>query len=208
LFNGRPNSFQYISDNVSAILECWYLGQETGIAIADVLFGDYNPSGKLPMSIPRSVGHLPCFYNHKPSARRGYLFDDITPLYPFGFGLSYTTFQISNVRLEKQTIAIDESTKIILEVTNTGKRSGTEVIQMYIHDMVSSVTRPVKELKGFKKVFLNPGETKVVEIPILSEHLAFTNIDKEFKVEPGDFEIMVGSSSKDEDLIKVTLSVI
>jgi len=208
LFNGRPNSFQYISDNVSAILECWYLGQETGIAIADVLFGDYNPSGKLPMSIPRSVGHLPCFYNHKPSARRGYLFDDITPLYPFGFGLSYTTFQISNVRLEKQTIAIDESTKIILEVTNTGKRSGTEVIQMYIHDMVSSVTRPVKELKGFKKVFLNPGETKVVEIPILSEHLAFTNIDKEFKVEPGDFEIMVGSSSKDEDLVKVTLSVI
>ncbi len=208
LFNGRPNSFQYISDNVGAILECWYLGQETGNAIADVIFGDYNPSGKLPMSIPRSAGHLPCFYNHKPSARRGYLFDDITPLYPFGFGLSYTTFQLSNVRLEKQIITSDESTKVIFEVTNTGKRSGTEVIQMYIHDLVSSVTRPVKELKGFKKVFLNPGETKVVEIPILSEHLAFTNIDKEFKVEPGDFEIMVGSSSKDEDLVKVILSVI
>lgn len=208
LFNGRPNSFQYISDNVGAILECWYLGQETGNAVADVIFGDYNPSGKLPMSIPRSAGHLPCFYNHKPSARRGYLFDDITPLYPFGFGLSYTTFQLSNVRLEKQIITSDESTKVIFEVTNTGKRSGTEVIQMYIHDLVSSVTRPVKELKGFKKVFLNPGETKVVEIPILSEHLAFTNIDKEFKVEPGDFEIMVGSSSKDEDLVKVILSVI
>lgn len=208
LFNGRPNSFQYISDNVGAILECWYLGQETGNAVADVIFGDYNPSGKLPMSIPRSAGHLPCFYNHKPSARRGYLFDDITPLYPFGFGLSYTTFQLSNVRLEKQIITSDESTKVRFEVTNTGKRSGTEVIQMYIHDLVSSVTRPVKELKGFKKVFLNPGETKVVEIPILSEHLAFTNIDKEFKVEPGDFEIMVGSSSKDEDLVKVILSVI
>ncbi len=208
LFNGRPNSFQFISDNVGAILECWYLGQETGNSVADVIFGDYNPSGKLPMSIPRSAGHLPCFYNHKPSARRGYLFDDITPLYPFGFGLSYTTFQISNVHLEKQIITSDESTKIIFEVTNTGKRSGTEVVQMYIRDMVSSVTRPVKELKGFKKVFLNSGETKVVEIPILSEHLAFTNIDKEYKVEPGDFEIMVGNSSKDEDLVKVILSVI
>jgi len=208
LFNGRPNSFRFISENVQAILECWYLGQETGNAVAEVLFGDYNPSGKLPISIPRSVGHLPCYYNYKPSARRGYLFDDVSPLYPFGYGLSYTSFKISNVHLEKQTIMRDESTKIIFDIENTGKRSGTEVVQMYIRDMVSSVTRPVKELKGFKKVFLKPGESKTLEIPIMPELLAFTNIEKEFKVEPGDFEIMIGSSSRDEDLTKVILSVI
>jgi beta-glucosidase len=208
LFNGRPNSCQFISENVPAILECWYLGQETGNAVAEVIFGDHNPSGKLPISIPRSVGHLPCFYNYKPSARRGYLFDDITPLYPFGFGLSYTKFSINNVQLEKQIIDIDESTKVIFEIKNIGKRSGTEVVQMYIRDLVSSVTRPVKELKGFKKVYLNPGESKIIEIPILPEHLAFTNIDKEFTVEPGEFEIMIGSSSRDEDLVKVILTVV
>ncbi|MEW6507142.1 MAG: glycoside hydrolase family 3 N-terminal domain-containing protein [Bacteroidota bacterium] len=208
LFNGRPNSCQFISENVPAILECWYLGQETGNAVADVIFGNHNPSGKLPISIPRSVGHLPCFYNYKPSARRGYLFDDITPLYPFGFGLSYTKFSINNVQLEKQIIDIDESTKVIFEIKNIGKRSGTEVVQMYIRDLVSSVTRPVKELKGFKKVYLDPGESKIIEIPILPEHLAFTNIDKEFTVEPGEFEIMIGSSSRDEDLVKVILTVV
>ncbi|NMB83219.1 MAG: beta-glucosidase, partial [Ignavibacteria bacterium] len=208
LFNGRPNSFQFISDNVPAILECWYLGQETGNAVAEVIFGDYNPSGKLPISIPRSVGHIPCFYNYKPSARRGYLFDDISPLYPFGYGLSYTKFKISDVHLEKQTIKCGESTKVIFTIENTGRRNGAEVVQMYIHDEVSSVTRPVKELKGFKKVFLKAGESKTLEIPIKSEHLAFTNINKEFKVEPGDFEIMIGNSSRDEDLVKVILSVI
>ena len=150
------------AENVPAIFECWYLGQETGHAVADVLFGDFNPGGKLPITIPRSAGHLPAFYNHKPSARRGYLFDDVSPLYPFGFGLSYTTFRVSNVRLESDAFARDGSTTVLADVTNTGKRAGTEVVQMYIRDRVSSVTRPVKELKGFKKVSLEPGETTTV----------------------------------------------
>ena len=208
LFNGRPNSINYIHNHVPAILECWYLGQETGYAVADVLFGDYNPNGKLPISIPRSAGHLPCFYNYKPSARRGYLYDDISPLYPFGYGLSYTTFRFDNLRLEKSTIRSDESTKVLVDVTNTGKRAGQEVVQMYLRDVISSVTRPVKELKGFKKISLKPGECTTVALPIAPEHLAFTNIDMEYTVEPGDFEIMVGNSSRDEDLIKVILHVI
>jgi beta-glucosidase len=207
LFNGRPNSITYITAHVPAILECWYLGQETGSAVADVLFGEYNPSGKLPISIPRSAGHLPCYYNYKPSARRGYLFDDITPLYTFGFGLSYTSFKISNLRLEKQTIHKDESTKVLVDVKNTGKRAGTEVVQMYIRDLFSSVTRPIRELKGFKKVHLKPEELVTVTLDILPEHLAFTNIDMEYTVEAGEFEIQVGNSSRDQDLIKTLLRV-
>jgi beta-glucosidase len=208
IFNGRPTSINYINDNVPAIVNCFYLGQETGRAVADVLFGDYNPSGKLPMSFPRSAGHLPCYYNYKPSARRGYLFDDITPLYSFGFGLSYTKFSFSNLRLEKSTIKCNESTKALIDIKNVGQREGTEVVQMYIHDCFSSVTRPVKELKGFKKIQLKPLETTTVELEILPEHLAFTNIDKKHIVEPGDFEIMVGNSSRSEDLEKVILQVL
>jgi beta-glucosidase len=207
LFNGRPNSINYIHENVPAILECWYLGQEIGHAVADVLFGDYSPSGKLPISIPRSVGHIPCYYNHKPSARRGYLFDDVTPLYPFGYGLSYTRFSFSNLRLEKSTICPDDSTRALVDVKNTGKHRGEEVVQMYIRDLVSSVTRPVKELKGFKKICLEPGESKTVALTIAPEHLAFININMEYTVEAGDFEIMVGNSSRDEDLEKVILHV-
>jgi len=149
LFNGRPLSIAPLAARVPAILECWYLGQETGHAVADVLFGDYSPGGKLPITIPRSAGHLPSFYNYKPSARRGYLFDDVSPLYAFGYGLSYTTFAIDNVRLERETISRDGSTRVLADVTNTGARLGTEVVQMYIRDRVSSVTRPVKELRGF-----------------------------------------------------------
>ncbi len=207
LFNGRPNSITSIEKSISAVLECWYLGQETGDAVADVLFGDYNPGGKLPVTIPRSVGHIPCFYNHKPSARRGYVFDDISPLYPFGYGLSYTTFSFSNVRLEKSTIARNESTRVLAEVKNTGKRAGTEVVQMYIRDCHSSVTRPVKELRGFSKVELAAGESRRISFEITPEHLAFTALDMQHKVEPGEFEIMVGSSSRDEDLTKVRLVV-
>ena len=160
LYNGRPLSINYVAQNVPVIFECWYLGQENGTAVADVLFGDVNPSGKLPISFPRSAGHLPVFYNYKPSARRGYLWDDVSPLYAFGYGLSYTTFAIKNVRLEKSKIKTKGSTRVLAEVTNTGKREGAEVVQMYIRDVVSSVTRPVKELKGFQKVTLRPGETK------------------------------------------------
>jgi beta-glucosidase len=188
-------------------LECWYLGQECGQAVAEVLFGDFNPGGKLPITIPRSAGHLPAFYNFKPSARRGYLFDDVSPLYPFGFGLSYTTFSFKNVRLEKKKISTRGSTCVLVDITNTGKRRGAEVVQMYIRDCVSSVTRPVKELKGFQKISLQPGETQTVGLEITPESLAFYDINMKFTVEPGEFEIMVGSSSRDEDLQKVVLSV-
>jgi beta-glucosidase len=208
LFNGRPNAINYIQQNVPAILECWYLGQEAGRAVANVLFGEVNPSGKLPISIPRSVGHIPCYYNHKPSARRGYLFEDINPLFPFGFGLSYTTFKFDNLRLEKSIIRHYESTQVLVDVTNTGKYAGQEVVQMYIRDEVSSVTRPVKELKGFRKISLAPGEMKTVELKITPESLSFTNVDKKLVVEPGDFTIMVGNSSRDVDLIKTSLRVI
>jgi beta-glucosidase len=208
LINGRPNSIKYLSENTSAILECWYLGQETGNAIAEVLLGDFNPGGKLPISIPRSVGHIPCFYNHKPSARRGYLVDDITALYSFGFGLSYTTFCFENLRIGKSSIQIGENTKVTVDVTNTGNLAGTEVVQMYIRDLFSSVTRPIKELKGFKKVYLEPGESVTVDLPIKPEHLAFTDINKVYSIEPGKFEIMVGNSSRDCDLQKIILTVL
>jgi beta-glucosidase len=208
LFNGRPISISNVAKKVHSILECWYLGQETGPAVADVLFGDYNPGGKLPISIPRSAGHVPCYYNYKPSARRGYLDADITPLFPFGFGLSYTKFAFDNLRLAKSTIRLKESTKVLIDLTNTGKFAGEEVVQMYIHDVVSTVTRPVKELRGFQRVRLEPGESKTVALTISPEHLAFTNIDRELVVEPGEFEIMVGNSSRDEDLKKVILKVV
>lgn len=208
LFNGRPMSIRHVSETVPVIFECWYLGQETGHAVAEILFGDFNPSGKLPITVPRSAGHLPVFYNHKPSARRGYLFDDVSPLYPFGFGLSYTTFALENVRLSRKRIKRGASTKVMVDIKNTGKRAGNEVVQVYVRDLVSSVTRPVKELKGFKKVFLPAGERQTVEIDITPEALAFYDIDMKYVVEPGEFEIMVGTSSRDSDLHKVTLQVI
>jgi len=207
LFNGRPNSINYVSQNVPVIYECWYLGQETGRAVADVLFGDYNPGGKLPITIPRSVGHVPAFYNYKPSARRGYLFDDVSPLYAFGYGLSYTTFSITNPRLTKKSIKRNGTTSVLVDVTNTGKREGTEVVQMYIRDCVSSVTRPIKELKGFRKVQLKPGESTTVALDITPEHLSFYDVNMKYVVEPGEFEIMVGNSSRDADLQKVVLQV-
>jgi len=207
VFNGRPLSINYVAQNVPVIYECWYLGQETGTAVADVLFGDYNPGGKLPISIPRSVGHLPVFYNYKPSARRGYLFDDVSPLYAFGYGLSYTSFAIANPRLTKKRMRTDGSTQLLVDVTNTGKRPGAEVVQLYIRDLVSSVTRPIKELKGFRKVQLEPGESRTVTFNITPAELSFFDVNMKYVVEPGDFEIMVGSSSRDADLTKLVLQV-
>ena len=207
LYNGRPLSINYISQNVPAILECWYLGQENGRAVAEVLFGDFNPGGKLPMTVPRSAGHAPAHYSHKPSARRGYLFDDISPLFPFGFGLSYTTFAIENVRLSKSKIAAGGSTRVEADVTNTGTRAGSETVQLYIHDLVGSLTRPLKELKGFRKVFLQPGEKTTVSFDITADSLAFYDINMRRVVEPGEFEIMVGNSSRDCDLKKLMLTV-
>jgi beta-glucosidase len=207
LFNGRPLSINYVAKNVPVIYECWYLGQETGRAVADVLFGDYNPGGKLPISFPRSAGHLPVFYNYKPSARRGYLFDDVSPLYAFGFGLSYTSFSIENPRLTKTKIGPSGSTQVLVDVTNTGKRAGAEVVQLYIRDLVSSVTRPVKELKGFRKIWLKPGESATVALDITPASLSFFDVNMKYVVEPGDFEIMVGNSSRDADLTKLILRV-
>jgi len=207
LFNGRPLSINYVAENVPVIFECWYLGQETGHAVADVLFGEFNPGGKLPISFPRSAGHLPVFYNYKPSARRGYLFADVSPLFAFGFGLSYTSFEIKNVRLKKKRIGLNDSTHVRVDVTNTGQRAGTETVQLYIRDLVSSVTRPVKELKGFQKVLLAPGETKTVSLAITPESLAFYDVEMKYVVEPGEFEVMIGNSSRDSDLQKTILTV-
>jgi beta-glucosidase len=208
LFNGSPIVNDYLFQQVPVIFECWYLGQECGAAVADVLFGDCSPGGKLPMSIPRSVGHLPAFYSYKPSARRGYLFDDASPLFAFGYGLSYTQFAFDKVRLKQKRISTKGgATQVLVDVTNAGKRAGTEVVQMYIRDRISSVTRPVKELKGFKKISFQPGETQTVTLDITPEALAFYDINMQFVVEPGEFEIMVGNSSRDEDLQKVVLTV-
>jgi len=195
LINGGPLSINYIAENVPAILEGFYLGQETGVAVADVLFGDYNPAGKLPISFPRSVGQLPIYYNQKPSGRRGYLFADKSPLFPFGYGLSYTTFAYGKPSISPAQISPSGQAKITVAVTNTGKRAGDEIVQLYIRDLVSSVTRPVLELKDFQRISLGPGETKTVEFTITPEKLWFYDLNMKRIVEPGTFEIMVGPSS-------------
>jgi beta-glucosidase len=208
LFSGSPLSFVHIDGTVPAIAYCWYLGQETGNAVADVLLGDVNPSGRLPVTIPRSTGQLPVFYNHKPSARRQpYIYEDSSPLYPFGYGLSYTTFRIDNVRLERSAIAATDSVRVFADVTNTGQRSGVQVVQLYIRQDFTIPTRPVKELKGFTRVSLQPGETKTVELLLTPDKLGHYGSDGRFVVEPGPFKVMVGSSSRDEDLTTVHLDV-
>lgn len=209
LMNGRPLSVNYISRNVPAIIEGWYMGQETGNAAADIIFGDVNPSGKLTITIPKSVGQLPMYYNFKPSAQiNEYLSMDNKPLWHFGYGLSYTRFRQTNLRLEKNKIKKNGSAKVKVDITNTGKRAGDEIVQMYIRDKVSSVTRPLKELRGFRRVSLKPGETKTVTFEIKPDLLAFHDINMNYVVEPGEFEIMVGNSSRDEDLQKLVLKVI
>lgn len=206
LIHGRPNSINYIAENVPAILEGWYLGQEGGNAVADVIFGEYNPGGKLPLSVPRSVGQLPVYYNYKPTARRGYVDSTPKPLYPFGWGKSYTTFRYDGIKLSSDKIGQMGNTVASVNVTNTGNLRGDEVVQMYIRDEVSSVTRPVKELKGFKRISLEPGETKTIEFVIGPEELSFLNRDMHRVVEPGMFKIMAGGNS--EELIEATLTVI
>jgi beta-glucosidase-like glycosyl hydrolase len=209
LMNGRPLSVNNLVEKIPAVIEGWYMGQETGTAAADIIFGDVNPSGKLAITIPKSVGQLPIYYNHKPGAQfLNYISQDINPLFHFGFGLSYTSFEFSKPLLEKNNININESTKVSVDVKNTGRLTGDEVVQMYIRDKVSSVTRPVKELKGFQRISLKPGETKTVTLEITPDKLAFHNIDMEFVVEPGEFEIMVGNSSRAEDLSKIILKVV
>ena len=195
LINGRPLSINYISQHVPAIVEGWYLGQEGGNAAAQVLFGDVNPSGKLAITFPHSVGDLPAFYNHKPSANRTYAFSTRQPLYPFGFGLSYTTFQFDNLRVEPSEIHNGGTAKVSVEVTNTGSREGDEVPQLYIHQKIASLTRPVKELRGFRRVTLKPGEKKTVEFTLTPDSLSMLDVNMQRVVEPGAFEIMVGPDS-------------
>lgn len=207
LFNGRPLSIKNLAEKSDSIFECWYLGQEAGTAVAEVLFGDYNPGGKLPITIPQSVGHVPAYYNYKPSARRGYLFDTTEPLYPFGYGLSYTSFEIKNVHILNNAINKGESSKVYFTIQNTGIRPGDEVVQMYIRDKASSVTRPVKELKGFRRICLNPGERQTFFFDITPELLSFYDSKMEYVTEPGEFLIMIGTSSRDEDLTKTPLKV-
>jgi beta-glucosidase len=206
LINSGPLAINYVAQNVPGILEGFYLGEETGTAAADVIFGDHNPGGKLPVSFPRSVGQLPIYYNRKPTARRGYLFSTAEPLFAFGFGLSYTTFKYSNAQISKPRIGANEETTMSVDVTNTGRRPGDEVVQMYIRDEISSVTRPVKELKGFQRITLAPGELKRVSFRITPEKLQFYNREMQRVVEPGKFQVMVGGNSV--DLLTQTLEVI
>ena len=206
LIHGRPLTVNYIAENVPAILDAWYLGQETGNALARLLFGEVNPGGKLPVTIPRSVGQLPVFYNHKPTARRGYLFDTTEPLWPFGFGLSYTSFGLENLTLDRAEMGVSDTATLSVDVVNTGDRAGDEVVQLYVRDVHSSVTRPVKELKGFERVTLGPGERRTVSFPVGPEQLRFFDRAMERVVEPGEFELMVGTDSV--DLETVTLTVV
>ncbi len=205
LINSGPLAIEYVAEAAPAILEGFYLGQETGTAAADVIFGDYVPGGKLPVSFPRTVGQLPIYYNHKPTARRGYLFSTTEPLFPFGHGLSYTTFAYANLKIDKPKIRAAEETTVTVDVTNAGRVRGDEVVQLYVRDEVSSVTRPVKELKDFARVTLAPGETRRVTFRVTPEKLSFFNRDMKRVVEPGTFQIMVGGSSV--KLINQTLEV-
>lgn len=206
LLNGRPLAVNELVDEADALIEGWYLGQETGHAVANVVLGEVNPGGKLPVTIPRSVGQLPVFYNHKPTARRGYLFDDASPLFPFGYGLSYTSFDMSEPRFENSEIGVGETAIVEVDVTNTGDRAGDEVVQLYVRDDVASVTRPVLELKGFERVTLEPGETRTVRFELNEAALAVWNLDMEREVEPGTFTISAGPNSV--DLQSATLTVV
>ncbi|MEO1366382.1 MAG: glycoside hydrolase family 3 N-terminal domain-containing protein [Acidobacteriota bacterium] len=197
MIHGRPLAIRWIAENVPAIVDAWYPGQEGGTALARVLFGDVNPGGKLPVTIPRHVGQLPMFYNAKPTARRGYLFETTDPLWPFGFGLSYTTFELSDVKVDRATIPVDGSATVTVQVENTGERAGDEVVQLYIRDVVSSVTRPVQELKAFERISLAPGERRTVSFTVGPEQLRFFDREMRRVVEPGAFELRVGTSSVD-----------
>ena len=195
LTNGRPLSVNTVAAESNALIESWYLGEATGTAMANILFGDANPGGKLPVTIPKSVGQLPMFYNYKPSAHRGYVIGANGPLFPFGYGLSYSTFTMSAPQLSAKTIGTRGSVDVSVDVTNTSARAGSTVVELYIHDKVSSVTEPVKELKGFRRVELAPGERKTVTMRLTPRDLSLWNIDMKHVVEPGEFDVMTGPSS-------------
>ena len=205
LNNGRPLSITWANEHIPAIVEAWQLGTQTGNAVAQVLYGDYNPSGKLPMTFPRNVGQVPIYYNHKNTGRpvsrddnvfyAHYIDSEQTPLYPFGYGLSYTTFEYSNLRLDKTNYSISEDIKISVDIKNTGNFDGKEVVQLYIRDLAASVTRPVKELKGFELVALEKDATKTIQFTLNKDTLGFYDNEGNYLVEPGDFKVFVGGSS-------------
>lgn len=212
LINGRPLSINYIAENIPAVIETWYLGMRSGEAIADAIFGDINPGGKLSVSFPRSVGQIPVTYLEKPdfvgSGKGLYKFSDKSPLFPFGYGLSYTTFEYSNLKLDQSSIPANGSTIVSVDVTNTGKREGDEVVQMYVRDDFASVGRYLKMLKGFERITLAPGETKTVKFELNFNNLSLYNQQMVKVVEPGTFTISVGASSLEKDLQKITLTVL
>jgi beta-glucosidase len=214
LINGRPLTFPEVADKATAIVEAWFGGTEAGNAIADVLFGDYNPSGKLPMTFPRSVGQIPLYYCQKNTGRpfdannkysSKYMDSPNTPQYPFGFGLSYTSFSYENMGVNRPIFGFNDKLDVSINVKNTGDRDGTEVVQLYVRDVVGSITRPLKELKGFKKIFLKKGESQTVNFTLTAEDLAFYHADLEKKAEAGDFDVMIGSASDAVKTVRVTL---
>jgi beta-glucosidase len=198
LINGRPHSVNYLAENAPALIEGWYLGQEQGNAVANVIFGKVNPTGKLTVTFPRHVGQLPVYYNHKPYVHESpYINGEYSPLFPFGFGLSYTTYKYSNLKLNARRVIAGEPVKVTVDVTNTGDRDGDEIVQLYIRDMISSVTRPGQELKDFARIHLKKGETKTVSFLVTADKLQYYGPDMVRMVEPGDFEVQVGKSSTD-----------
>jgi beta-glucosidase len=202
LINGRPVSLDWIADSVPAIVEAWFPSEEGGNAVADVLFGDVNPGGKLPITFPRTVGQIPIFYGHRPSGGRShwkenYVETSVKPLYPFGHGLSYTRFEYNNLHISPGSVQAGDEVVVQVDVTNVGERAGDEVVQLYIHQEASGITRPVKELKAFRRVTINPGQTTTVTFSLPVNLLGFYDRDKSFVVEPGSVEIMIGSSSAD-----------
>jgi beta-glucosidase len=214
LINGRPLTVGWIVENTPAVLEAWMGGTEAGNAVADVLFGDVNPSGKLPVTFPRTVGQVPIYYNHMNTGRppeannrytSKYLDVPWTPLFPFGYGLSYTQFKITNLQLSAQRISATGRVTASVDVENVGRRPGDEVVQLYIRDVAASMTRPVKELKGFRRINLQPGEKRRVEFILGPESLGFYNREMKFVVEPGEFKVMVGAHS--EDLIEARFEI-
>jgi beta-glucosidase len=205
LVNGGPLSVNALQGKAPAIIECWYLGQETGPAVADVLFGKVSPSGKLTVTFPRSVGQVPDYYDHKPSRMRSYVLADSTPLYPFGYGLSYAAFDYSNLQVSPARIAPGATAKVSIDVANSGSVAADEVVELYIHAVVSLPVRPVEELKDFQRVTLSPGEKRTVTFDLTPDKLEAFNLEMRRTVEPGDFEILVGKSSA--DVVKATLQV-
>jgi beta-glucosidase len=200
LVNGRPCTMKWLAENIPAIINAWEPGEEGGHAIAEVLFGDSNPGGKLPNTFPLYEGQIPIYYAHKPSGRKkdtwtDYVEGNAEPLYEFGYGLSYTTFKFSNLKIVNNKITPKGTLKVTCDVKNTGRRAGDEVIQLYINDIAACVARPVKELKAFRRITLKPGETQSVSFSVPAADLAFYNLEMERKVEPGMFKLMVGNSS-------------